>query len=130
MAALPRANRRTTMTRTRAVVVCRLSLTLVVVTLAVATIASAKERDVTKPEGDWPLFRGNPLQTGVAASTLPDRLRVRWKFQTGDAVEGTAAIAGGTVYVGSYDKHIHALDLKSGRSKWKYEGGPFKAPVA
>src|SRR5262249_38278176 len=56
------------------------------------------------------------------------------------------AIADGTVYVGSYDKYLHALDLKTGREKWRYgtfqlidpqtgkkrqvEVGPFKAPVA
>ncbi|MBI1916089.1 MAG: PQQ-binding-like beta-propeller repeat protein [Planctomycetes bacterium] len=118
------------MTRTRAVVVSCLILALAVATLALAAGALAKEGDVTKPEGEWPLFRGNPLQTGVAASALPDRLRVRWKFRTADAVEGTAAVASGTVYVGSYDKHVHALDLKTGRQKWKYEGGPFKAPLA
>src|SRR5437016_3823456 len=134
------------MTRTHAGVVCRLILTLVVVTMALGAAASAKGGDLAKAEGEWPLFRGNPLQTGVATSTLPDRLTVRWKFQTKDGVEGTAAVAGGTVYVGSYDKYLRALDLKTGREKWRYgtfqlldpqtgkkrqvEVGPFKAPVA
>ncbi|HKB41797.1 MAG TPA: PQQ-binding-like beta-propeller repeat protein, partial [Gemmataceae bacterium] len=94
------------------------------------TLTVAKEADPTKPEGEWPLFRGNPLQTGVAASALPDKLTVRWRARTQDAVEGTAAVAGGTVYVGSYDQHLYAFDLKNGREKWKYKAGPFKAPVA
>src|SRR5262249_52064392 len=43
-------------------------------------------------------------------------------------IEGTAAIVGGTVYVASFDEHLYALNLSSGELKWKYKGGPFKAP--
>ena len=32
---------------------------------------------------DWPLFRGDPLQTGKAEGTLPDPLEVRWKVTLG-----------------------------------------------
>src|SRR5437660_8925835 len=60
---------------------------------------------------DWPLFRGNPLQTGVATSQLPDRLAVRWTFDAKDTVEGTAAIAAGTAYVGAQDQYLYALEL-------------------
>lgn len=77
---------------------------------------------------DWPLFRGNPLQTGVAKEALPDKLEVLWKIKFDDAVEGTAAIVKDTVYVGSYDQHLYALDLQDGKIKWKYKAGAFKAP--
>jgi outer membrane protein assembly factor BamB len=80
--------------------------------------------------GDWPLFRGNPLGTGVARDTLPDDLEVRWRFKAGDSVESTAAIVGNTVYVGSLDGYLHALDLATGKERWKYKGGPFKAPAS
>ncbi len=90
----------------------------------------AQEKDVTKPGGEWRVFRGNLLQTGVAETTLPDRLGVRWRFRAGDGIESTPAIADGTAYIGSYDQHLYALDLKTGREKWRYKGGPFKGPVA
>jgi outer membrane protein assembly factor BamB len=77
---------------------------------------------------DWPIFRGNPLQTGVAADSLPDELEIRWKFKTKESVEGTGAIVGATVYVGSLDGHLYALDLATGKERWKYKAGPFKAP--
>ena len=89
-----------------------------------------KAQDKTKAEGQWPVFRGNMQQTGVAAAKLPDQLKVRWQFKAKDGIESTAAIAGGTVFIGSYDEHLHALDLKTGREKWKYKGAVFKTPVA
>src|SRR5579859_2778586 len=86
-----------------------------------------------KPEkaaADWPLFRGNALQTGVAASSLPEKLEVLWKFETKDAIEGTAAIVGDTVYVGCTDEFLYAIDLASGKEKWKYKGAVFQAPAS
>jgi outer membrane protein assembly factor BamB len=77
---------------------------------------------------DWPLFRGNPLQTGVATAELPKELKVRWTFKTGDAIESAPAIVDGVVYVGSMDEYLYAIDLKTGREKWKYKAGPIKAP--
>ncbi len=80
------------------------------------------------PQSDWPLVRGNSLQTGVASTSLPDKLEILWKFQAKDAFEGTAAIVDGVVYVGNYDEHLYAIDLKTGQQKWKYKAGPIKAP--
>ena len=48
---------------------------------------------------------------------------MRWKFQTTDAVEGTAAIAGGTVYVGSYDGTFYAYDAITGGVRWSHSAG-------
>jgi outer membrane protein assembly factor BamB len=79
---------------------------------------------------DWPVFRGNPRQTGVAAAALPDKLEVLWTFSAKDGIEGTAAVAAGVVYVGAFDEHLYALDLANGREKWKYKAGPIKAPPA
>jgi outer membrane protein assembly factor BamB len=78
----------------------------------------------------WPLFRGNALQTGVAACTLPEQLAVRWTFEAKDSIEATAAIVGNTVYVGAMDEHLYALDLATGKPRWAYKAGPFKAPVS
>lgn len=68
---------------------------------------------------DWPLARGNPLMSGVGEAKLPEQLAERWAFPTKDAVEGAPAVAGGVVYVASADKHLYAVDLKTGQPKWK-----------
>ncbi|MBI3822363.1 MAG: PQQ-binding-like beta-propeller repeat protein [Planctomycetes bacterium] len=81
-----------------------------------------------KDETDWPLFRGDPLQTGVAKTTLPDKLEIRWKIDLKKGIESTAAIVKDTIYVGCYDDHLHAIDLATGNTKWKAKIGATKAP--
>lgn len=81
---------------------------------------------------DWPLFRGDPLMTGTGTAKLPDQLEERWTFKTGGpkangGIEGAPAIAGGVVYVASLDKHLYALDLATGKEKWKVKLGAMKA---
>jgi outer membrane protein assembly factor BamB len=79
---------------------------------------------------DWPVFRGGPLQTGVAANPLPDPLVVRWSFKAQDAFEGSAAIVGGVAYVGSMDEHVYALELRTGRQLWSEKTGSIKVGTA
>ncbi|MBY0523506.1 MAG: PQQ-binding-like beta-propeller repeat protein [Gemmataceae bacterium] len=76
---------------------------------------------------DWPIFRGNPLQTGVSDDKLPEQLVVRWKFTVKDAFEGAACIVKDTVYIGCMDEHLYALKLDDGSERWKYKAASFKA---
>jgi outer membrane protein assembly factor BamB len=51
-----------------------------------------------------------------------------WSFQTGDDVYGSPAVGavkglGPTVYIGSYDHNLYALDARSGKRRWKYDVG-------
>lgn len=91
---------------------------------------------VNLSSADWPVFRGNPHQTGVAGATqpvpaeLPDKLDVLWTFRAKEAIEGTPAIVGGVVYLGALDEQLYALDLKTGKEKWHYKAGPVKVPVS
>jgi outer membrane protein assembly factor BamB len=109
--------------------VTRLSSALVstVVALAALSLHAAPQPE---KHADWPLFRGNALQTGVAGSALPDKLEILWKFETGDRVEGTAAIANGVVYVGALDEHLYAINLATGKKDWEYEAGPIASPAS
>ena len=70
--------------------------------------------------GEWPQFRGNPQLTGAAADPAPSRLRLLWTYEAGEAVHSSAAIAGGTVYVGSQSGDLLAIDLAGGKLRWKY----------
>ena len=70
---------------------------------------------------NWLSFRGNPQLTGVATTELPESLELLWTFETEDGIESTAAIAAGTVYVGTLDGYLYALNLENGGLKWKYQ---------
>jgi outer membrane protein assembly factor BamB len=76
---------------------------------------------------DWPVFRGDALMSGVGQAKLPAQLAERWAFKCGDMVEGAPAIASGSVYVASLDKHLYALELATGKQKWKAKLGAAKA---
>ena len=68
----------------------------------------------------WPQFRGNAALTGVAQTVLPAQLKVLWTYEAGDAIESSAAIADGKVFVGAATGHLLALNLADGKLLWKY----------
>ncbi len=75
---------------------------------------------------DWPQFRGDHLLTGVAADGPTDGgLRVLWTYDTGDAIDSSAAIVDGTVYVGIGNGDLIALALETGELRWTYASGSF-----
>ncbi|HTA39473.1 MAG TPA: PQQ-binding-like beta-propeller repeat protein [Candidatus Acidoferrales bacterium] len=48
---------------------------------------------------------------------------VAWRVQTGGMVRSTPAFAGGTLYAGSNDGNLYALDASDGAIRWKYDTG-------
>jgi RNA polymerase sigma factor (sigma-70 family) len=102
---------------------------------AAAPVPAPRDAPVAKDERqtEWLLFRGNSLQTGVAQTTLPDKLEILWTFKAKDSIENAPAVAKGVVYAGAMDEHLYALDLVTGAEKWKYRAGKdagFKASPA
>ena len=97
-----------------------MKLPLITYLLIVLTTSSRLEAQ----PADWPLFRGTPESTGVAAQPLPDQLELLWEFSIEDGgFAGTAAIVDGKVYVGDLDGNLYALELANGNKLWKYETG-------
>ena len=43
-----------------------------------------------------------------------------WTVKTDGMISGGGTIVGGTVYIGSWDNNVLALDLKTGKEKWRY----------
>jgi outer membrane protein assembly factor BamB len=68
----------------------------------------------------WPQFRGSYPLTGASASTLPTTLKLLWTYEAGDSIESSAAIAEGAVFVGSQSSDLIAVDLQTGKLRWKY----------
>jgi outer membrane protein assembly factor BamB len=67
------------------------------------------------------MFRGNPAHTGVYdAAGVPQFHKMKWKFHTHGFVISSPAVDGTSVYVGSTDGNLYAVDLASGAQKWKF----------
>jgi outer membrane protein assembly factor BamB len=47
----------------------------------------------------------------------------QWRFETGDAVVSSPAVANDTVYVGSEDESVYALNTGDGTERWAFETG-------
>jgi outer membrane protein assembly factor BamB len=54
-----------------------------------------------------------------------------WQFKCEDEIRGTPACQDGAVFIGSYDHHLYALNMKNGELIWKYgtDGGVVSRPA-
>jgi outer membrane protein assembly factor BamB len=95
----------------------RPSLTLSLIALLVLLAASAFPEDQPK---DWPMFRGSPSLTGISSAELPKALKLLWSFEAEDSIESSAAIVGNTVYVASMDASLYAIELSTGKLRWRF----------
>jgi outer membrane protein assembly factor BamB len=93
----------------------------VVTALGLTTTAGAANDSADVASRDaWRVFRGDLPMTGVARGTLPAQPKLLWAVELGSDIESTAAIADGTVYVATFDGHLHAVELASGKKLWSY----------
>ncbi|GAA4548288.1 caspase, EACC1-associated type [Amycolatopsis samaneae] len=54
-----------------------------------------------------------------------------WFFETGGEIYSSPAVDGGTVFVGSTDRGLYAVDLATGTLRWRYAaGGPITSSPA
>ncbi|MDP3878960.1 MAG: PQQ-binding-like beta-propeller repeat protein [Dehalococcoidales bacterium] len=71
--------------------------------------------------GQWAMFQHDLGRSGNANSNgiLP-RGEIKWVFPTGGAVHSSPAVANGTVYIGSRDNKLYALDANTGAKRWEF----------
>jgi polyvinyl alcohol dehydrogenase (cytochrome) len=72
---------------------------------------------------DWPSYGHDAQHTFHGRTTLTESsvktLRQSWFFPTGDAVTATPTVVAGTVYAGSWDDYFYAVNLETGKLRWK-----------
>jgi len=74
------------------------------------------------------MFRGSPAHEGVYPGRgTPSYGGLQWRFRAGGAIHGSAAVANGTVFAGSSDTKLYALDARTGGVRWARALG---APVS
>ncbi len=70
------------------------------------------------------MFRGGPSHQGVYASApLAHFGGLQWRVQTGGMVQSSATLHGGTLYIGSGDGRLYALDPATGAQRWAFRTG-------
>ena len=90
-----------------------------------ASVPSAASTAVPAKVGpwDWPTYGHDAQHTFHGRTTLTETsvptLRQAWFFPTADAVSATPTVVGDTVYVGSWDDTFYALNLVTGKVRWK-----------
>src|SRR5262245_8461158 len=67
---------------------------------------------------EWPMHRGDPQLQGRAAQPAPKQPKLLWTFKASEAIRGSAAIAGGRVFVGDSAGVVHCLNLADGKPVW------------
>lgn len=65
------------------------------------------------------------------ASLQASAVKPLWTFSCEDEIRGTPAIHRGTVFIGSYDNNLYAINAADGKFQWKYptEGGVVTRPA-
>ena len=89
--------------------------------VAAATAFVAWNAAASSPSADA-MFHGGAAHTGVYAASGPaPQGRLKWRFRTAGEIVSSPAISAGTVYIGSADHQLYALDLATGALRWKFE---------
>lgn len=81
----------------------------------------------------WPMFRQNHLNTGRNSRTYGPEgpVGTAWQFETKGSVRSSPAVVDETVFVGSDDGHVYAVDAVTGDHRWQFEtGGPITSSPA
>ena len=74
----------------------------------------------TAADASWPTYHGGNDRAGwVPAFPDPRKPATAWSVKLDGAVYGQPIVAGGTAYVGTENDTVYALDLATGRQRWK-----------
>jgi len=92
---------------------------------------SPKKIEVVSPE-DWTMLMYDIKQSGQSPEkSLKPPLELKWKFKTGGQITASPVVAYDTVYVGSKDNKLYALNAKEWGQNWSFdaEGQILYSPV-
>lgn len=89
--------------------------------LSLTALASFAADAPVGGDRSWPSFRGDLALSGVARSSLPDKLELLWQAELGDQIVATAAIVGDQVFVPCLSGELVCLDRKTGQRIWTYK---------
>jgi len=71
------------------------------------------------------------IPSNAVSAVQADGIKPLWKFKCEDEIRGAPALFENTVFIGSYDNNLYALNAADGEFKWKYptDGGVVSKPA-
>lgn len=63
------------------------------------------------------------VSVGSSKTVAADAGDRRWAFNTGNEVRSSPTVVDGTVFVGSNDNNLYAVDTETGTKKWEFNAG-------
>jgi outer membrane protein assembly factor BamB len=77
------------------------------------------------------MFHHDLTHSGYSTSTAPKTNQTLWTYNTSGYVDSSPAVVNDTVYVGSNDDNVYALNATTGALAWKYKtsGGVDSSPA-
>ncbi|MBM4066249.1 MAG: hypothetical protein FJ266_11540 [Planctomycetes bacterium] len=73
-------------------------------------------------DSPWPMFRHDLKHTGRSSYTGSGKNYLQWVYPVGSSTSTPAIGTDSTIYVGSYDSNLYAIN-PNGTLKWKYKTG-------
>jgi outer membrane protein assembly factor BamB len=93
---------------------------LTAILMAALSISTCGWADTPPPEAS--MFRANPSHTGVyPGQAIAGEPRLKWKFKTSGQIIASPTVDHGTVYVGSTDGNLYAVNAQTGMLLWKFK---------
>jgi len=80
------------------------------------------EHPISDPVTSWPTFRGSRYNTGYtgAPASIGASPSVSWTYEADGPFWGSPVVAAGTVFIGSTDRSLYALDAATGAEQWTF----------
>ena len=85
------------------------------------SLASPENQNVSVETKSWAIPRGGNALQGRVPDRVPRKPVVSWDAVLDGPIVGDAAIADGSVYVGTVMGTFYSLDERSGKLRWKFE---------
>ena len=77
--------------------------------------------DSSPVPGEWTMFRRDLGHSGsINLSEDSPQGTLKWVFSTGVPIHSSATVVDGTVYIGSRDFKLYALDAETGTKRWEF----------
>ena len=80
-----------------------------------------RHAEAAMPAGGWASFGHDPAHSGTAPVRGPRTGRLRWTRRLEGPIAPGTAVAGATAYAASNGGVLHAIDVVTGRDRWRFD---------